>query len=200
MDLEMFEEALIITQGEGLGENSIASRYLCRHFISLIIIVYIKIVGNSTVPLTLCSFQLNLLWKDSPASLLPDPADLFAPLTYRFPGQSGEQFDRSDVIVQSGKTLRRGQSVEGFLLAYDGDPIPNTFRHGSNVPVVLNIADQFGGIYSKELSLRADRSVEWRPKPQPARPRRRLFDQPDSTQPDFQRLPLRASNGTLVAH
>jgi hypothetical protein len=99
--------------------------------------------------------------------------------TKPFPGQTSGEFDKSEVIVQSGK-LTRGRSVEGFLLGYHSDPIPRSFRHGTEVPVVLTIEDQSWGFYSRELFLTVDRLAEREPKPKPPRPRTSLFDKPDS--------------------
>jgi hypothetical protein len=145
----------------------------------LTIQLYIRLVSNSGVPLTLRGLRLWLPWADTPVVLLQDPADPFAPATYRFPGETSGGFDKSQVIAQFRKTLTRGRPVEGFLLGYHGEPIPRSFRHGTKVPVVLTIEDQFGEIYSRELFLTVDRSAERGPKPKPARPRKRLFDQPD---------------------
>lgn len=177
LDRDEFEERLIVHQDPHVG--SVALRYLIDLYTT--IQLYVVIASNSRIPLRLCGVQVSLLWTNIPVELLQDPADPFAPQTYRFPGQTSGGFDKSDIIVQSGKTLTRGQSVEGFLLGYDADPIPQSIRHGSEVPVVLTIEDQFRGTYNKELFAKIDRSAEWGPKPKSARSRRNLFDKPDSS-------------------
>ena len=180
LDLGEFEDSLIIRQDRESVVHSIASSYISSHHIGLVIITYIKVVGNSPVPLRLCGFDLRLPWQECPATLLPDPADPLAPAIYKFPGNNGSRFDHSQIIWQSGKTLRRGNSHEGFLLAFEHDPLPIDFKHGVGVPVVLNIFDQFDEIHTQELTLTADRSVEWLPKPKLSPRRRNLFDKRDS--------------------
>jgi len=83
------------------------------------------------------------------------------------------------VIFQSGKTLRRGQPLEGYLLAIDSEPIPVEIQHGTDVTAKLTIFDQFDQGYSYDVVLRVDRSVEWGPKPVAPKRRSRLFDRPD---------------------
>ncbi len=178
--LDEFEERLIVQQEGDPLVDSIAASYLTRNHIGLTITVYIRVICNSGVPCTLCGLRVWLLWTDIPVELLQDPADPFAPRTYRFPGQTSGGFDKSEVIVQSGKTLTRGRSVEGLLLGYHFDPIPQSFRHGTKVPIELGIEDQFGEFYSRELFLTVDRTAEWGPKPKHPPPRRSLFDKADS--------------------
>jgi hypothetical protein len=123
--------------------------------------------------------ELCLPWKNTPASLLQDPADSNAPAIYKFPRYNASQYDRSEVIFQSGKTLRRGQLLEGYLLAVDPEPVPSEIRHGTDITAKLTIFDQFDAEHSSDLILRADRSAEWGPKPVAPKPRKRLFDNPD---------------------
>jgi hypothetical protein len=186
LERDEFEECLIVRQSREPFVNSIASRFLTRNYIGLTIHTYITIISNSRDPLRLCGFQVRLPWTDSPIELLQTPSDSFAPPTCKFPGQVHGGFDKSQLIVQFGKKLTRGQSVEGFLLGYHGDPIPRSFRHGAKVPVVLTIADQFGEFYLRELRLTVDRTAERGPKPAPPRPRRRLFDKSDKPKREAQ--------------
>jgi hypothetical protein len=186
LELDEFKERLIVHQAREPFVDSIAASYLTRSHIGLTIQIYITIISNSGVPLTLCGLQVGLPWTSTPVELLQDPADPFAPEIYRFPGQTSGGIDKSAVIVQSGKKLTRGRSVEGFLLGCHFDPIPLSFRHGTKVPVVLTIEDQFGEFHSRELFLAVDRTAEQGPKPKPPQPRRSLFDKPDSLKREAQ--------------
>jgi len=186
LERDEFAERLIVQQDRGPFGNSIAVRYLTRSHMYITFKLYTRLVSNSEVPVTLRGLQVRLPWTDTPVELLQDPADPFAPQTYRFPGQTSGGFDRSQVIVQSAKTITRERSIEGFLLGYHADPIPRSFRHGAKVPVVLTIEDQLGETYSRELFLMVDRSAELGPKPKPPRPRRSLFDKPDSPKTEAQ--------------
>jgi hypothetical protein len=180
LELDEFEERQIVQQAREPLVDSIAAHYLTQNHIGLTVQLYVSIAYNSGVPLMLCGLQVRLPWTDNLVELLADPVDPFAPATYRFPGQKSIEFDKSEVIVHSGKTLTRGRLVEGFLLGYHCDPIPRSYRHGSEVPVVLTIEDQFGELYSRELFLTVDRTAERKPKPNSRPPRRSLFDEADS--------------------
>jgi hypothetical protein len=131
------------------------------------------------MPFVLSGVDLYLAWKNAPAPLLPDPADSNAPRIYKFSKYGASQYDKGEVIFQSDKTLRRGQQLEGFLLATDPDPIPAEIRHGTDVTANLRIFDQFDHEHSYDLDLSVDRSAEWGPKPAAPKSRRRLFHQPD---------------------
>jgi len=67
------------------------------------------------------------------------PADSNAPTIYKFSRYSASQYDKSEMIFQSGKTLRRGQPLEGYLLAIDPEPIPGEIRHGTDITAKLTI-------------------------------------------------------------
>ena len=179
MDAGAFAGALVVRQEGGPSANSIASSYLTSTHLGTVIMLYLKLVGNREMCFVLSGFELSLPWKNTPATLLQDPADPIAPTIYRFPGYNASQYDKSEVIFQSGKTLRRVQPLEGYLLAIDSEPIPVEIQHGTDVTAKLTIFDQFDQGYSYDVVLRVDRSVEWGPKPVAPKRRSRLFDRPD---------------------
>jgi hypothetical protein len=177
LDTEEFEEPLIVIQDREPGANSLASCYLTRNCIGTVVKSLIKIIGNSTVPLEISDFRLRLPWKDTPVTLLQDPAGPFAPQTYKL---GAEKFDRSEVIRQSGK-LRRGDFIKGYILGTDNDLIETTVADRSVVRAVFSFADQFENIHTQELLLRVDRRAERAPKPRTTHPPRpSLFDLRDS--------------------
>jgi len=178
LDLKEFKEPLIIRQFRDPGVNSFSSGYLTSQCIGSVIISYVQVISAAHQLITISGFELSAPWKDVPLTLLPDPADDFSPQTYRFLGHDASQFDRSQVIPQSG-TLRHGQTMEGFLLAIDYDPLPSSFTQGSVIPLRLTIADQFDRLFSKELFFSVDRTAEAKAKPKPVRRFRRLFDKRD---------------------
>ena len=57
--------------------------------------------------------------------------------------QCAMKFDKNQTIPQSNKTLRRGQSIEGYLLAMAREPIPAEIRHGASLTAELTVFDQF---------------------------------------------------------
>jgi hypothetical protein len=179
MDAGAFAEALVVRQEGGPFANSVALSYLTTTQIGTIIILHIKMIGNIETTFVLSGVELYLPWKDTPINLLPDPADPSAPEIYKFGRYNASQYDKSQVIFQSGKTLRRGQPLEGYLLAVDPEPVPSEIRHRTDVTAKLTIFDQFDQGYSYDVVLRVDRSVEWGPKPVAPKRRSRLFDGPD---------------------
>ncbi len=207
-EFDAVDQALVIHQEGGPAANVLSSCYLVSYCRSSTIEIYIKVIGNQGTPFLVCGFELRLSWKDTPTILLPGLIDahvhlflhpgaedlqtvqesvpqrtimatLGAPQIYKFPGYSASRFDKRQVIFQSGKTLRRGQFVEGYLLATDLDPVPPEIRHGARVTATLTITDQFDAGHSSDLVLWVDRMAECGPKPKAIKPRRRLFDQPD---------------------
>jgi hypothetical protein len=202
LDQKESKERVLVSQDRTPLVNIIATKYLSSRSLGTAITTYVTIVNNSEIPLALCGIQLNLPWKDAPAILLQDPADDFSPQVYRFPGEMDGGFDRSDMLPHTGVTLRFGRSVEGFIFAYDLDPVPPGFRHGQEVPVLLVIEDQFGELYERELLLAVDRTVERGPKPKPHRPQRKgsLFDKRDFSR-DESPSPSQTEQGALpVSH
>jgi hypothetical protein len=181
-----FEERLIVYQDRQPLVNSIASHWLTRNYMGVIIQYYVTIGSNSGIPFRLNGIEVNLPWSDMRVELMQDPADPLAPQTYGFPRQTSGGFDKSEVLIQSAKTLTHGQSVYGFVFGQHPDPIPPSFRHGTEVPVVLTIEDQFGEFYSRELFLTVDRSAESGPKPKPLPSRGSLFDKADGPEREAQ--------------
>jgi hypothetical protein len=59
---------------------------------------------------------------------------------------------------------RRGQMVEGVILATGLKPIPNNYLQGMTVPSRLTFWDQFGNESGMEAELYVDRSTKPRPK------------------------------------
>ena len=83
------------------------------------------------MPFMLSGFELCLPWKNTPATLHPDPDDPSAPMIYKFSQYDGSGYDKSELIFQTGKTLRGGQPLQGYLLAVEPEPIPAEIRHGA---------------------------------------------------------------------
>jgi hypothetical protein len=160
------------------GANTIASCYLTRNFIGTVITTYLTIMCNSNTPLIISGFGLSLPWRVAPVTLLPDPAGEFASQIYRFSEHDATQFDRSQMIQQSG-TLRSGQPIRGFLMGRHDDPLEDNLDQGAIVHADFYITDQFEKTYTYDLSLLVDRTAERGSKPRPAVQRPRLFDQPD---------------------
>jgi len=94
----------------------------------------------------LTDFELTSPEYDLSTYLMGDPQ--LARLTndiYRL--LDGTTFHRNEVLnhrVGKDGVLRHGAQLEGVLLAQAFDPVPERYRPGSRIPVVLSIVDQFG--------------------------------------------------------
>lgn len=90
---------------------------------------------------------------------------------YRLPDRS--DFPRGDVLnhrVGPQGILRRGDAMDGWLLAQSFEPIPNRYAQGSFLPICLSILDQFDAEEQLTVELHVDRTAE-QPRPRPARSR-----------------------------
>lgn len=190
IDLGEFQRPVLINQVGEFYENFVASSYLSRNGIGVGTVCHLTVVNIQAIPVKLCDFELVLPWSNSLLNLLPDPANPDAPEVYRFPGYSAYQYARGDVLPRPG-ILRRGQSLDGLLLAVGLDPIPSSFRNRTVVPVQLRIFDQFNTGHPTELRLLVDRSEERAAKPKAThRTRRSLFGHPDRQPKESTREPL----------
>jgi hypothetical protein len=96
---------------------------------------------------------------------------------YRLPDRS--DFHRDDVLnhrVGTQGTLRRGDTVEGWLLGQSFEPIPDRYTHGCFMPICLSILDQFEAEEQLTVELHVDRTAG-RPHARPARSH--LFERVD---------------------
>jgi hypothetical protein len=130
-------------------------------------------------PFAIAEFFLTLPWSVAWIEWLSDPAQGKGPhYVYRFPGRRGDEFPRDNVInhcADAQKMLRRGQRIEGFLLGYGSEPIPNTYEHGQHVLGNVGIFDQFDEMYSAETDFWIDRSARSAAASRVRTPRKPLF-------------------------
>ena len=119
-------------------------------------IFYGRISNNSYRHLEMFDLRCRLPWEDPYLTWLPPyPSQ---PEHYRQLG--GRTFPRESVMNHRlGEGLGPGASVEGFLLACSMDTlIPDDFPHGTQVPVEIEIVDQFGRSNTSTLECHVDRS------------------------------------------
>ena len=115
-------------------------------------------------PFAIAAFDLELPWTRTPVIWLSDPADGDGPHnTYRFPGRHSPEFPRDVVInhrANPQRNLSPGRCIEGLLLGYGLDSIPDCFKHGGHAVGRVSIVDQFGQEHSAEISFWIDRSAK----------------------------------------
>jgi hypothetical protein len=83
----------------------------------------------------------------------------------------GREFPKRDVLnprLESRLSLRRGQMIEGLILASGLHPIPAQYSHGARLACNLIFIDQYGNEIRHNVALFVDRT--WQSK-RPAAPR-----------------------------
>ena len=151
------DSGLIIRQRDGpVGNSALAMRCGAAYSVSLSVVVNMP-------NFALTAFDLELPWKATPIFIEPPSGQ--AP--YKLP--NGDQYPQDVVInhfANPQRLLRRGQVIEGLLLAWSFESIPADYAHGSEIPASLIIYDQFAESYKQSIILWAQR--DWL-----AMPRRR---------------------------
>jgi hypothetical protein len=148
-------------------------------------------------PFAIEAFTLALPWDQRPIIWLADPAETIGPESpYRFPGTQSLVIPRDQVInhyADARRNLRVGKRIEGVLLGYGFDDIPECFVHGNETVGKLGIIDPFGVQHSAEINFWIDRSAKVYFKTKKTVPRKSLFEyrdrdatsrKPDATSPD----------------
>ena len=129
--------------------------------------------------------ELLLSWNFAPFMWLEDPQNLVpSSWTYRFPGRDRREFDREQVINHEVGVTRRfshGESVQGFLLGFSYEAIPENFPHGATIPGFIVLRDQRAREFRTPIKLWSDRT--WRRPSQDSRKRRKLLEKPDPIYP-----------------
>jgi hypothetical protein len=137
--------------------------------------LYLRITTNLKGIFAPTQFGLGLSWDDPICRLLEDPHTS----QYRVPGAGSFRYERNEVLNHRADvryTLQRGQSMQGYLL-WIGGPMPDYVQHGTTVPTMFSVVDQFDRRFQEAIPLWADRSERLLGnKAHKKIPRRRLFD------------------------
>jgi hypothetical protein len=92
-------------------------------------------------PFAIAAFEIAFPWTRRPVIWLSDPAASNGPRNnYRFPGRDSPEYPRDVVInhrADAQRNLSRGRCIEGLLLGYGLDSIPDHFQHGGQVDGTL---------------------------------------------------------------
>lgn len=134
-------------------------------------------------PLAIARFELSVPWPVKHMTWLSDPADGNGPRnSYQFPGRNAPELPREMAInhrVDAQRSLPVGMCIEGLLLGYDFESIPDCYLHGSDAIGTLGVIDQFGVLHSAEITLWVDRSAKHLLKAKKIGPRESLFAKRD---------------------
>ncbi len=135
-------DALSVRQTGGVMESRAIDCSNCTAFI-----IYLLITPKQPA-FAISAFGLEPPWKTDHFHWLADPRELDGPSPcYRFHLRGVPEFERRSVInhyADPTRVLSSGHSLKGFLLAVGSDPIPERFRHGTMIPAVVIVYDQFG--------------------------------------------------------
>jgi hypothetical protein len=96
---------------------------------------------------------LAVTWLDTPSA----SSQKYRP--YQLP--NGFEFPREDVlndkVGEEGKTLRRGEHIEGFALGYTATPIPEAYLDGISVAAEFFVVDVLGREHRGRVQFVVDR-------------------------------------------
>lgn len=150
----------------------------------------VRITNHSFARVEIQKFQCVLYWSTQLQWLLcQDGLD-----EYRLP--SGRKF-RSHAVLNhrtgASGAIDPGNTLDGFLLAFSAQQIPEEYLHSFRVPVTLAVVDQFDRKHISEIELEVDRSATQKPLRQLKR-RSSLFDPVESPDESHAQNPEPESN------
>src|ERR1700741_3197499 len=121
---------LISQEGSGIAESSafdLDGGYGAGYILSLRI-------ATDLPTLEIYEWRLTLPWEDPRFQWLPDPPNNI----FEFPDH--QTFPR-DVVINHRRVLHRGRILDGFLLGFGFESIPDRYRHGKDIPASLVLID-----------------------------------------------------------
>jgi hypothetical protein len=139
-------------------------------------------ITNDLPNFAISRFELGLPWFVPNFWWLDDPEDSSSARVseYCFPGTK-DCFSRDNVLNHRAdicKNLRRGHSIEGFLLGFGHKKIPPEL-YGAVVPAFLTVVDQFAQSYSEEIDLWIQRPDAYAVANRSKSMRKPIFEDPD---------------------
>jgi hypothetical protein len=144
-------------------------------------VIHLRIVSNLPGPFAISSYRLEVPWGHTTV-LLADPRESYPPSnSYRFLGDYPMSFGRNEVLNRLDdvrRTLSRGYPLQGVLLWYADEPIPENYLHGEDIAAFVFVVNQWGREYPGTLSLYIDRTRTLAPKRPRIRARRNITGKP----------------------
>jgi len=148
---------LIVSQ----SGNNVTNRVFGADFGQIGYSMEVKIINDSSKPVTLRGFELQLLWNDLDFYWLRDPAEIGnREMKYKMPGTFIEY--RRDLVINHRKfkegVMQPGDVIGGMLLGAGCTPIPKCFPHGSEIEMMLFVYDQRGKRHRAKFAFFVDNS------------------------------------------
>jgi hypothetical protein len=166
---------LLISQVGGLVESSVFDLN-CGYGTGCILPLHI---GVDLPVFSIWGWELDLPWKDPTFQFLPEPqGHVFPTDMYQIPGCENLKYSRYEVINHR-RVLRRGQSLDGLLLGFSFESIPDSYQHGANIEARLVLIDGMERCFSTRIQLWVNRiaKIDWQRKKKNSR--RPLFENPE---------------------
>jgi hypothetical protein len=110
--------------------------------------------------LRILGWKLDLPWEDPQFQWLADPSEyMSSDEMYQIPSCVGLRYSR-DEVINHRRLLQRGQGLDGFLLGYGFESIPDSYHHGATIDASLVLIDEMWRGFSTPVQLWADRSAK----------------------------------------
>lgn len=166
---------LHIDQVGGLVESSIFD-LKCGSGTGCILPLYIAVDLNI---FSIWRWELDLPWKDPKFQFLPEPqGHRFPDNMYKFPGCENLMYPR-DQVINHQRELKPGRILEGLLLGFSFESIPDSYHHRSTIHARLVLIDGKEHSFSTPIQLWADRSVKFDRQRSKKNTKKRAFEKLD---------------------
>ena len=156
---------LISQEGSGITESSafdLDGSYGSGYMLSLHI-------ATDLPALEIYDWRLDLPWEDPQFQWLPDPPNDI----YEFPDH--QTYPR-DAVLNHRRVVHRGRSLDGLLLGFGVESIPESYRHGKFISASIVLIDGMGRPFPTSIQLWVDRAARRDRKTTKKNTRRRLFE------------------------
>ena len=156
---------LISQEGSGITESSafdLYGGYGAGYMLSLRI-------ATDLPALEIYDWRLKVPWEDPQFQWLPDPPDNI----YEFPDH--QTYPR-DAVLNHRRVLHRGRSLDGLLLGFGFESIPDSYRHNEFICASIVLIDGMGRRFPESVQLWVNRAARRDRKTTKKNTRRRLFE------------------------
>jgi hypothetical protein len=107
-------------------------------------------------------WELDLPWTDPQFQWIAEPTGEKFPLDmYQIPGCAALKYPKEQVINHV-RVVRRGRCLDGTLVGFGFESIPDSYPHGTTIDANLVLIDEMGRGFSTPVQLFADRSAKFR--------------------------------------
>lgn len=125
-------------------------------------------------------WRLDLPWEELQIQWLMDPREQVPPdEMYQVPGRAGLRIPR-DEVINHHRLLRPGYSLDGWLIGWGFESIPDTYGHAEIIKASLVLVDEMGRDFPTPVELWADRWAKINRQKRKKSTRPGLFEKPEN--------------------